>query len=145
MRQFLILGAVAGAVAAPPVNLIVDGMVADAAPVMANIEGVIDSINENIGNYDYLAPVTGFSHTCVDACPGLILEPAGTLATGTVVMPPTPVDGQQQWCSSTTAITALTVSANTGQSILNPPTALAAGGAFTMIYRLSNTTWYRRS
>jgi hypothetical protein len=45
--------------------------------------------------------------------------------------------------SSTQIITALTVSANAGQSIVNAVTTLAAGGGAKYIYRLTNTTWYR--
>jgi hypothetical protein len=44
--------------------------------------------------------------------------------------------------SSDQTITALTVNANAGQSIVGNPTTLLAGGAATFVYRLSNTTWY---
>jgi hypothetical protein len=37
----------------------------------------------------------------------------------------------------------LTVSANTGQSIVSAVTSLALGGGAVYIYRLANTTWYR--
>jgi hypothetical protein len=44
--------------------------------------------------------------------------------------------------SSTQTITALTVSANTGQSIVGAPASLGANSAGVFVYRLANTTWY---
>lgn len=94
-------------------------------------------------DYTYNVPVTGFSLTIGAGIQALILNPAGTLATGTVIMPAAPVDGQVTSVSSTQIITALTVSPNTGQSIANAPTTLAAGAGFRYLYRAANTTWYR--
>jgi hypothetical protein len=59
-------------------------------------------------------------------------------------MPAAPVDGMNITISSTQQITALTINANTGQSIVGNATALKAGGAQVLIYRLSNTTWYNQ-
>lgn len=136
--RFLTLGVLAG----PLPNNIVDGMVADAAPVMANLQSIVDDINDRIGNYAYNAPVTGFSITMEDDEPVLILEPAGTLATGTIILPETPVDGMIVRVGSTKIITALTVTPNTGQSVVAAPSAMTAGGSFALLYRSSNTTWY---
>jgi hypothetical protein len=48
--------------------------------------------------------------------------------------------------TSTQEITALTINANTGQSIVGGGViALRAGGSQTFIYRLSNTTWYSQN
>jgi hypothetical protein len=102
-------------------------------------------INGTIGtlqNYDYLAPTTGFSYT-FSTYNTLILNPAGTLATGTITMPANPSDGMTISFSSSQIITLLTVSANTGQSIVSAVTSLALGGGAVYIYRLANTTWYR--
>ena len=93
--------------------------------------------------YEHLAPLTGFSHTIADSIGCLMIEPAGTIATGKVKMPATAWDGQRVEVLSTQTITTLTVSANTGQSILNAPTTLSAGSGFRYRYRESNTTWYR--
>lgn len=56
---------------------------------------------------------------------------AGVCATGTIIMPPTPVDGQQLYISATATgaggtVTALTLTPNTGQTIANIPTAITA-------------------
>jgi hypothetical protein len=73
------------------------------------------------------------------------MNPAGTLATGTITMPAAPADGMTISFSSTQAITALTVAGNTGQSIVGQPTVFGAGAAVTFVYRLSNTTWYTQT
>jgi hypothetical protein len=70
------------------------------------------------------------------------MDPAGTLATGTITVPASPVDGMTITFSTTKTITALTVNANTGQSIVSAPTVLPANQAGAYVYRLSNTTWY---
>jgi hypothetical protein len=92
--------------------------------------------------YDYQAPTTGFSYTFAAGVNVLVMQPAGTLATGTITMPAAPVDGMTITFSSTKTITALTVNANTGQSIVGAPTVLPANQAGAYVYRLSNTTWY---
>lgn len=102
----------------------------------------IDGTNGVLQQYDYQTPTTGFSYTFAAGTTVLVMNPAGTLATGTITMPAAPVDGMTISFSSTQAITALTVNGNTGQSIVGAPTALLAGGAATFVYRLSNTTWY---
>lgn len=89
-------------------------------------------------------PVTGFSITMDPNIPDLILDPAGTLATGTVVLPAYPRDRTKVTVCSTQTITALTLSPNTGQTVKNAPTTLAAGAAFSYRFNLGNLTWYRQ-
>jgi hypothetical protein len=86
-------------------------------------------------------PVTGFSITLLSTQYLLPLTPAGTLATGTIIMPTTPINGQRQRVSTTQTISVLTVSPNTGQSIARAPTTLVAGQSFEMFYNLAITTW----
>lgn len=93
--------------------------------------------------YEYNAPVAGASIGIADGTQALILNPAGTIATCTVQMPANPVDGDIVRVSTSQEITGLTVSPNTGQSIKNAPTTLAAAGSFAYLYRNSDTTWYR--
>jgi hypothetical protein len=94
-------------------------------------------------SYSLQAPTTGFSITIGAGVKSLVLNPGGTLATGTIVMPASPIDGQEIRVSSSQTITALTVSANTGQTISNAPTTLTAGTGFAYIYNLSGTNWFR--
>lgn len=104
---------------------------------------VLSGTNGLLQSYDYQTPTTGFSYTFAAGTQVLVMNPAGTLATGTITMPASPADGMTIRFSSSQIITALTVSANTGQSIVSAVTTLAAGGGAAYIYRLANTTWYR--
>lgn len=93
--------------------------------------------------YDYQTPSTGFSYTFASPTQVLILSPATTLATGTIITPSSPADGMTITISSTQTITSLTFSANSGQSISNAITTLALGSFASYLYRATNTTWYR--
>ncbi len=92
--------------------------------------------------YSFQTPATGFSITIGDAIWHLILDPAGTLATGTITMAANPTDGQVVNIRSSQAVTALTISPNSGQSVKGAPSTLALGGTLEAIYRTANTTWY---
>jgi len=92
-------------------------------------------------NYDYQTPTTGFSYTFT-AYNALVINPAGTLATGTITMPAAPLDGMTITFTSTQAITALTVSANAGQTINSAVTSLAASQSASYIYRAASTAWF---
>jgi hypothetical protein len=105
----------------------------------------LDGTNGLLQQYDYQTPTTGFSYTFAAGVNVLVMQPAGTLATGTITMPASPADGMTITFSSTQTITALTVNANTGQSIVGKPTSFGVGSAATFVYRLSNTTWYPTS
>jgi len=102
----------------------------------------LDGTNGLLQQYDYQTPTTGFSYTFAAGVNVLVMQPAGTLATGTITMPAAPADGMTITFSTTQTITALTVSPNTGQSIVRAPILFGAGSAVTYVYRLSNTTWY---
>lgn len=94
-------------------------------------------------SYSLQVPTTGFTITIADNTSSLILNPAGTLATGTITMPATPINGQLVRVCTSQIITTLTVSANAGQTITGAPTTLPLGGGFGYIYNLSGTNWYR--
>jgi len=106
----------------------------------------IDGNNGVLQSYDFQVLTTGFSYTFATGITTLLIEPAGTLATGTITMPASPADGMVVTFSSTQQITALTVAANTGQTIGGTQVALmAANSAMSFVYRLSSLTWYRNS
>ena len=75
----------------------------------------LSGTNGLLQNYDYQTPATGFSYTFTTSNT-LVMNPAGTLATGTITMPASPSDGMTITFSSTKAISSLTVNANTGQT-----------------------------
>jgi len=95
--------------------------------------------------YTFNVPVTGFSITIGANVQYLILDPAGTLASGTITMPASPTDGYRVGIASSKIVTALTLTPGAGQTIPNSPTALAAGVGVTFLYRSANATWYRVS
>ena len=102
----------------------------------------IDGNNGVLQSYDYQVLATGFSYTFATGITTLLIEPAGTLATGTITMPASPADGMVVTFSSTQQITALTVAANTGQSIKGNSVQAIPNQPLSWVYRLTNTTWY---
>jgi hypothetical protein len=109
----------------------------DTSSNLINLKGTSDQ------SFSYQTPATGFSITIGAGVKTLILDPAGTLATGTITMPASPINGQEIRFSSSQIITGLTVSANSGQTISNAPTTITAGMGFGYIYRTTSTNWYR--
>lgn len=101
----------------------------------------VDGTNGVLQSYDYQVLTTGFSYTFAAGITNLIMNPAGTLATGTITMPASPADGMTITFSSTQTITSLTVNGNSGQSAIGAPTTLTAGAVVVLVYRLSATTW----
>lgn len=95
------------------------------------------------GVYSLSAPATGFSVTVDPGTDALVLNPAGTLATGTVVFPLNPEDGDRLRIATTQTVTALTLTAGTGDTIVNPVTTLAANGFVQFLYQLSSRKWFR--
>ena len=92
--------------------------------------------------YAYASPSTGFSLAPTVDQTGIIIDPSGTLASGTITMPANPKDGQIETFSTSQTITSLTVLPYSGQSTTCSPTTLAAGESFSCIYRAANLTWY---
>lgn len=101
----------------------------------------VDGTNGVLQAYDYQVLTTGFSYTFATGVQTLVINPAGTLATGTITMPASPVDGMVITFSTTQQITALTVNGNTGQSITSGPTFMNAGSSASYVYNLANTAW----
>lgn len=66
-----------------------------------------------------------------------------TAGTATITMAASPVDGQRIRIFSTAGITTLTLVANTGQTINNSATSIAANADVEYIYQLSSKTWFR--
>jgi hypothetical protein len=106
------------------------------------MSAVISGTNGLLQSYDYQTPSTGFSYTFAANTQVLVMNPAATLATGFITMPASPSDGMTITFSSSQQITALTLSGNTGQSIVSNVTFLPAKTGVSYVYRLANTTWY---
>ena len=95
-------------------------------------------------------PSTGFSiavPTPVSQQQWLILQPLGTLATGTITLPlnTTTPDGTEVLLSTTQQITAFTLSLNGAAAAYGDPTTLAADDFFRMRFVQATNSWYRIS
>ena len=93
-------------------------------------------------------PTTGFNiavPTPVAQQQWMLLQPAGTLATGTVTLPlntATP-DGTEVLITTSQQITAFTLGANGAANLYGDPTTLAAEDFFRMRFVQSLNSWYR--
>jgi hypothetical protein len=96
-----------------------------------------------VPTYVYNVPVTSFSLTFANAQVYYILNPAGTLTAGTVTMAPNPSDAQRECIVSTQIVTTLTVTGNTGQTVVGQTTGLAAGTAECFTYVAPLATWFK--
>lgn len=102
----------------------------------------LDGTNGLLQAYDYQVLTTGFTYTFASGTQTLIANPAATLATGTITMPATPADGMVITIQSTQQVTAVTVAANTGQTLVGGASQLIPNQPLAFVYRLANTTWY---
>jgi len=98
--------------------------------------------------YSYQVPLTGFSITVPAHTSLLYLNPAGTLATGTITMEAAPSDGQRVCFEDTQTQTAVTISANTGQTMLTSiglgaVTAFVANTRYCYFFNRSLAGWIR--
>ena len=93
-------------------------------------------------------PATGFNiaaPTPVAEQQWIILQPAGTLATGTVTLPlntATP-DGTEILITTTQTITTFTLGLNGATAAFGDPTTLAAEDFFRMRFYQATNSWYR--
>jgi len=93
-------------------------------------------------------PGTGFNVTVptpVSEQQWMIIQPAGTLAAGTVTLPlNTGVpDGTQVLVTTTQIITSFTLALNGAAAAFGAPTTLAANAFFTMRFYQATNSWYR--
>ena len=93
-------------------------------------------------------PGTGFNlpvPTPVSQQQWMLIQPAGTLATGAVTLPlntQTP-DGTEVLITTTQQITAFTLNANGATQLYGDPTTLAAEDFFRMRFVQATTSWFR--
>lgn len=97
----------------------------------------------------FVTPATGFNIAVAGSSPSVsvwvLLQPAGTLATGTFTLPlnTTSTDGQEVLVTTTQQITALTISNNGATAVYGAPTTLAAQDSFRLRYYADTNSWYR--
>jgi hypothetical protein len=95
-------------------------------------------------------PTTGFNiaaPTPISEQQWIVLQPAGTLATGTVTLPlntATP-DGTEILVTTTQIITTFAVGLNGATAAFGAPTTLAANAFFRLRFYQPTNSWYRIS
>lgn len=94
----------------------------------------------NLVPVQYVVPTSGQTVVMLANIGRLVLNPAGLLATLTVTMPATPINGQQVSISSKQAITAMTIN---GGTIIGTITTLARGGFASFVYSTDCASWLR--
>ena len=93
-------------------------------------------------------PGTGFNisvSTPVAAQQWMLIQPAGTLAAGTITLPlntATP-DGTEVLITTTQQITSFTLAGNGAAAVYGAPTTLAAEEFFRMRFVQATNSWYR--
>lgn len=111
----------------------------------------VDVSTLGAGPTQFSVPLTGASITVAAGTRQVIVEPAGTIAALTLVLPAATAltEGQRLGFCTTQIVTSLTLTAGSGTTIMNGPTAMlvpvATGAASCVewIYVVSTTKWYR--
>lgn len=112
---------------------------------IAGDNGILDVLNILVtgGLYDYSQPLAGETITTLEGERRRLLDPAGILATLTLVLPPNPTDGNFYDLITSKEVTVMTITAPGGASISNGAPFLFAGDtSVELLYRAANTTWY---
>jgi hypothetical protein len=89
------------------------------------------------------APLTGASITMGTGVVKLLLDPAGTIAALTVVTAPATAlfDGQELQISSSQTVTALTLTAGTGTTIVPTITTVGSAAPVNLVYHAATAKW----
>lgn len=101
----------------------------------------LNGTNGLIQAYDYQVLTTGFSYTFAAGTQVLVINPAGTLATGTIWTPTSPSDGMTITVVSTQQVTALSAVIS-GGSMVGAAAQLLPNQPLSWVWRSANTTWY---
>lgn len=95
--------------------------------------------------YVYNVPLTGFTLVMTAEQSVVSLNPAGTIAAGTVTLPPTLYDGKIFSIFTSAAITTLTLNTSNSATFVPAaaPATLAAGASQSFVYDKANNQWHR--
>lgn len=93
----------------------------------------------NGASIQYSAPTTVFNETIRNNTSAVVWNPTGTIVSANINLPWFAVNGQVISFTSTQTITTITFANGT---VSNIPSTISANTSFTIIYNLSNTTWY---
>lgn len=115
-------------------------------PMISDLMIVINALlgGSFVATFDLQRPLTGATLTMAIGMSALVIDPAGTIATLHVVLPPDPTDGQIFELSTTNTITAITCTGDGGDTVEEGTGMLTGGGGLSWRYSLADTNWYRR-
>lgn len=125
-----------------------------AASARVELRVTAQSVKDLAAQFDsytqQVTPTNGFSiavDTSTDGVPHstwLLLTPASTLTSGTIILPAATDRFDGQWVTVTTSnqITGLIVSGN-GATVSGAPAAMGADASFRLRFFAATTTWYR--
>lgn len=91
----------------------------------------------------YDTPATGFSITFSRGSQQLIINPAGILASGTVVFPMDASNGQPACVVSTEAVSSISFVGSSGQKVLGAPPDLPPFNSICFVYVRPIATWIK--
>ena len=94
-------------------------------------------------SYTKRVPGTGWNYTAGNFESRMMFRPTTTVAAGYVTMAANPVDGGELCIFTTQTITAFYPTANTGQTLEDAVTTLAANAHVCYTYSIANATWNR--
>ncbi len=94
-------------------------------------------------SYSAETPASGAVVTVPNNCSLLLIEGSATLAALTVTLPASPIDGQEVTIATLPAISALSLSANSGQTLNGAPASLPANSAVRFVYLATGAFWAR--
>lgn len=121
-------------------NYLSSGMQTDGSTIVSN-QNIISATA--FSKSTVVTPSTGFSATIPNGITIYIMNNAALLATGTLTMPASPMDGQPLTIESPKGITLFALNANSGQTISGPTiTAAAANFPIRYKYAAATSTWY---
>ena len=111
-------------------------------PTAQNRYATAAQIN-GVPGYVIAIPSSAFTLTFGNSQTYYLIQPTGTLATGTFTMAPNPGDGQRACVRSSQTQTAVTIAANTGQTIGGSAvTAMTANTMYCWLYQASAAEWW---
>ena len=94
-------------------------------------------------SYSYQTPASGAAITVPNNCSLLQIAGSAALAALSVTLPAAPIDGQEVTLATLPAITALTLAANSGQTLAGAATAMPANSAIRFIFFATGSLWAR--
>lgn len=109
------------------------------SPALANVK---HSAAEVDTSYGYFTPSSAGTVTMTAGMGRAIINPAGTLTSLTIILPPNPVEGQVVRGATSQAITIVTMNTSDGSSIIAGLSSLAVDGTFAFLFRSATTSWY---